>query len=357
MDSIAELPQARILGTHGGGGRPPKPTRDQILALMKTSGMQGMTVPMTQEGKGVVPIAFTDGLLTSALFTKEDRLRAYAEKRRLGDTHVILNVSWRYDEPGLTYQVPGRDLSKDLPTFREYVEEALDQGFYVVVMLAGDGRSKPKNPDGSYPYNDPVGWTYGREWLLANFERIYSSLRDLSPWIVWSAGYDGCIPEWGDHGEVDEWTLHARDVIGADGYLMQHFSAGYCWWGGSEGNNFVTPGGLALDLATTCMPVPMNCPDVRPDNWASLNDEQKKPWTQVWQVAGRLTKDWKPQPDQVSTGDDLHPPYLLMQTSRGPQRHCVLEICTYDWVRGRIDLDGVNRRRHYLRDAGVQLMG
>src|SRR5678816_2256558 len=97
--------------SNGGGGRPPKPTRNQILAL-KTSGMQGMTVPMTQEGKGVVPIAFTDGLLTSALFTKEDRLRAYAEKRRLGDTHVILNISWNYLEPHLTYVVPGRDLSK-----------------------------------------------------------------------------------------------------------------------------------------------------------------------------------------------------------------------------------------------------
>lgn len=340
----------------------PKPTRDQIC-YVRTSGMQGMWVTVSQSADHSVKksIPFTDGLLTSEWLDETDRANVYAEKRRLGDTHVILNLTWRYDEPGLAYEMPGRDLSKDLPRFRDYIEEALAEGFYPLVMLGGDGPSKPKNPDGSYPYNDPVGWTYGREWLIENFAAIYEYLRDLSPWILWSAGYDGCIPAWGDRGQVDEWTLHARKVIGLEGYLLQHFSAGYCWWGGTEGNNFLTPGGKAIDVVTTCMPVPMNPPDVKPpSNFLELPDDQRAPWDQVWQIEARLIPNDKYHrpPDQPAGDDDHKPPYYLATgTPRGPFHHCVLEIDTYGHVRGWHDLAYTNRRRAYLLQMGCESVG
>jgi hypothetical protein len=357
--TYADLPHARVLGATGGGGRPPIPTRDQILGI-KTSGMQGMTVTMTQPG-GARPVAFTDGLLTSPIFTKADRQAAYAEKRRLGDTHVILNISWNYLEPQLTYDVPGRDLAYDLPTFRQYVEEALDEGFYVLVMLAGDGDSK-KQPDGSWDYSDPVGWTYGRDWLMENFQRVYDALKDLAPWIIWCPGYDGVVPHWQPPSSVDKWNQRARSIIGNTGYLNLHLSAGYCVWGDdsgeTEGNNYPTPGGQAIDCITTCMPVPMHPPQIAPPpNFTSLSDEERKPWDQVWQIEGRLIQGYKRPPDQPAD-DDPHPPYLLAGgTPRGPFFHNVLEIVTYYWVRGFISLADTNIKREYLRAMNAKWVG
>src|SRR6185436_19836069 len=114
-----------------------------------------------------------------------------------GFSGAEIAVSWQYAQPGFLMPVPGRDLTQDLGELVRRVALMLRvpgiKG--VSVFLAGDGRSKPKNPDGSYPYNDPVGHTYGHEWLMDNLERILepfqsSQYGDLTKYVLFWPGSD-----------------------------------------------------------------------------------------------------------------------------------------------------------------------
>ncbi len=347
---------ARIIAAASGGSTPVvKPTRAQILDV-KTHGMQGMTCVVSQPG-GPKPIPWTDGLITSPMLTADDRQTVYAAHRELGDTHMLIVLTWAYREGGLPYVMPGIDLSDDLPAFRRYVEEIINAGFYPMVFLGGDGMSTSDGPP--WHYNDPVGDTYGFQWLMANFQRVYDSLSDLAPWIIWSPGFDGVVPAWQPPSCVDKWLLHARSIVGDAGYLALELSMGYPTWGSEfgEGDNYPTPGGQALDLVLTEMPVPLGPPAPYPPDYETLPNDQKAPWSQCDQVMARLTRPWHRDPSQPPN-DDPNPPFLLAPgTPRGQFYSSCFEISTYDWVRDRITVEGVDAQRQALRQRGIQSVG
>lgn len=311
---------------------PSKPTRAQLCGVKLS--FQGYTVPTEQYGS--LPW-FPPAL--GWLDLPADRRTAYAVHRAAGDTHVNLTLSGQYREPRQAYEnVAGRDFSKDLPLLHDRIAEAVSEGFLVLLMLAGDGQ-------GSGPgYNDPVGWTYGYQWLMDNFERVYRGLEDLAPWIAWCPGYDGVVPGWATSpiyqypSEVDKWLLHARSIVGSEGALALELSAGYPDWGGSAGN-YTTPAGQGLDTVMSEFPEPLEAN-----------------WDQVWQIVGRLNRPYI-RPANQPIWDDPHPPYYLApSTPRGPFLYVAWEYDTYGWVRG-MSVNEVNGHRAYLKALGCELVG
>jgi len=316
---------------------PPPPTRDQVLAVRV--GFQGMTV--TTGEYGTFP-AF--GPETTTL--NDADLRSYCQQcKAQGWTHGEIAISWAYNEPGFLMPVPGRDLTQDLPELARRIAIMLETFTAVVVFLAGDGMSAPQNPDGTYPYNDPVGHTYGYEWLGANFPHIGTYLQtspygDLTKYCLFVPGYDGVFYGWGIPGEVPdqqpERVVHFgqlfRQVL-PDGYLGIEHSTGHIPVG--EGGSDWGPDGrmLVYDVVLSEF------------NWPTTGD-------QVWQIVGRLISPYHRPPDQPS-GDDPNPPfYLGTPNPRGPVFYVPYEYATYQWTRGQVTAQQVETSRQYFRDMG-----
>lgn len=344
-----------LLASSDRSSPPVKPTRDELCTVRLT--FQGMIVDTEQYGS----LRWFPPVL-GWLDLPQDRKAAYAAHRAAGDTHVNLALSSRYASPGQQYtNIPGRDFSQNLPALHALIEEAIGEGFKVLLMLAGDG-------NGAGPgYNDPGGWTYGRQWLMQNFQRVYDALEDVAPWIVWCPGYDGVVPAWGPAvyqypSVVDEWLLYARSVIGPDGALALELAAGYAHWGG-DGGNYINPAGQCLDVVLSEFPYQIGPPDACPAIIGATWDPAKNrydaayagdptAWMQVWQIVARLAKPYfrpagqpmnvpavaqgGPQHGQTIfvSSDSANPPYYLAQgTPRGRFFYVEWEFDTYGWVR------------------------
>jgi hypothetical protein len=314
--------------TRGVDALPPVPTRDEVAAVKMT--FQGLTVKTMEYGS--IPW-FTVALSS---LNPPDRSAAYAALHAAGDTHLGIAVSWRYHaNQGYSYPVPGRDLTSDLPTFRALVEEAIRNRFVVLVFLAGDGES---NPAGGY--NDSVGWTYGRAWLMDHLDEIVGVLRqspDLTPYCLFLPGFDGVVPGWSAAG-VDAYLLHARSVVGAQGHLGLELGSGFAHWGRGA-DNYRSPAGQALDVILNEFPGP---PAGDP----------------LWQVAARmLGPAYHRPPDQPAGNDRMPPFYLAGGTPRGRFHAVALEFDLFRFVRGRVTADVVRRERDQLRAIGYSYVG
>jgi hypothetical protein len=321
---------------------PPPPTRDQVCGVR--IGFQGLTAVTAQYG--------TFPMFGPETTTLDDAdLDAYcAEILAQGFTHGEIAVSWQYAEPGFLMPVPGRDLSQDLPELVRRVTRMLTVGKLtaVGVFLAGDGRSLPPNPDGSYPYNDPVGHTYGYEWLLANLPRIVAGFQqapagDLTKYVFFCPGYDGVFYGWGDPpGQPDQQPARIR-AFGALfrqvcplGHLALEHDIGHIPTG--EGVGDWAPGGTCADYDIVLSEFP---------NWPETGDP-------VWQVAGRLVPTYTRPPDQPA-GDDPSPPhYLTAGSARGPTFAVAYEYATYVWTRGRVSLADMQKARAYYKALGYR---
>ncbi len=324
---------------------PPIPSRDQLCHVQCS--FQGLTVQTQQYG--VLPlfdpvIGWFTGPTAAA-----DRAACYAAHKAVGDTHINLAVSSQYDEPGQAYAgMPGRDFTNDLDAFRALLTEAIHEGFYILLMMAGDGEEP-----------DPVGLTKGRTWLMQNFERIVTALRgdgtpvrpDLTPYIVFCPGYDGVVPGWQPPSGVDAFVQMARGVLGPQGALAIELSAGYCVWAGNEFNNWATPAGQCVDVILSEFPCPMGPPQPCPADPA-----QRSPWDQVWQIVGRLVRPYHRPADQPANDDPSPPYYLGSGTPRGPYVYVAWEFDTYAWVRG-CSVDTVHTHREYLKSLGCPVVG
>lgn len=326
---------------------PPVPTRDAILSASES--FQGLTVVTAQYGT----LAWWEVPITS--LNAADRQAVYAAKHAAGDRLISISVSWNYCgvNYGFCYPVPGRDLSKDLPALRALVLEAIQNGFYVALHMAGDGMSAPKNPDGSYPYNDPVGWTYGYEWLMESTPSIVASMQqspDLTGYMIFLPGFDGVVPGWPEPsytypGKLDQWLLLARRSLGAGGYVGVELSAGYAHWGG-EGRNYTSLAGQALDIVFQEFGIGNpGQPGDNPD--------------QVWQIAARELGPLYNRPPEQPAWDDPPPTacYLCVGTPRGPFYVNAFEYDTYLWVRARITAAQVQVDRAYMRARGYKIVG
>lgn len=321
MGTVAELAAPLLLAR----GRPPKPTRDQICAVRMT--FQGLTVQTDQYGA----VNWFEPAID--VLSASNRQRVYAAKHVVGDTHLALAVSHAYQEPGISAPIAtGADWTQNLHGFHGLVSEAIENGFYVLLFCAGDG-------DGSGPgYNDPVGWTYGKQWLAANFVRLYEALGDVAPYLVWVPGFDGVVPGWQPPHSVDPVLLQMRDVLGNSGYLGLELAAGYASWG-DGGSNWISPAGQAVDLILCEFPGPPT-------------------GDQVWQIAARLLGPAYRRPPDQPAGDDPRPPfYLSTGTPRGPFTVCGFEYDAYRWVRGQVTATEIQHERDYLRGCGFTYVG
>lgn len=355
----------------GGTVLPAPPSRDQLCGVRCT--FQGLTV-VTQQ-YGTLPL-FDPAIGWFTLAA--DRQAAYDVKAAAGDTHINLTISGQYAEAGQAYaNVVGRDYTQDIPALRALLTEAIcagvsrgvPNGFRILLALAGDGMSVNWNPQPG-EYNDPAGWTYGFEWLMENFQRIWSALRgdhgewpDLTPWILPMPGYDGVVPAWQPFTCVNEYVRHARSVAGPHAALAIELSAGYCVWSG-EANDWATPDGQMFDVIVSEFPYQMGPPLAIPSsllsgsNWAgSVTPDQRAPWDRVWQIVGRLISPYHRPSEQPTNDDPGGAAFLLSSgTPRGPYFYIAWEFDTYGWVRG-CPLSQVQQHRHVLSDLGCEWVG
>lgn len=335
---------AAITAAMGGGGGnvlPPIPSRSQVCAINVS--LQGLTYNTSQFGS--FPAWFY------AMLNSPDRASARATHRAAGNTHLTIPISEAYKEPGTLWPdalKQGYDFTQNLEGFRAVLTEAIYDGWFIDVPLAGDGL-------GSGPgYNDPVGNTYGYQWLMANLSRILEGLRgdgtsakpDLTPYIIFRPGWDGVFYGWGDNSIPDPQPGRVRD-FGAlfrqllpNGYLAIEHTPGNIPCG--EGGSDYEPGGL------------MRTYDTIMSEFNSVHEDS------CWQVVARMVRPYNRPPDQPS-GDDPHPPwYLAPGTERGPYFYVGFEPTqggVYQWCRGWCSLADVEAVRSYLRGLGCTLTG
>lgn len=347
----------------GGSALPAPPTRDQLCGV-KCS-FQGLTVQTEQYGQ----LPWFEPAL-GWLAIQSDRNAVYDVKAAAGDTHINLALSGSYNEPGQAYEaIPGRDYSNDLPALRSLITEAITagvargipNGFRILLAMAGDGMAP-----------DPVGMTYGFDWLMQNFARVWQSLRgdggegpDLTPWIVPMPGYDGVVPGWQPFRCVNTYVQMARAVVGPERSLGLELSAGYNSWSG-EANDWATADGQMFDVVLSEFPWPMGPPNLIPAeyldgrNWKPmppLTNEQRAPWDQVWQIVGGLNSPFNRPADMPDNDYPGGIPYRLGGgTPRGPFYYIAFEYATYGWVRW-CPLSLVQQQRQALQSLGCQFVG
>jgi len=315
----------------------PPPSRDEVIAVR--AGFQGETVTTSQWG--TYPVF---GPETTTL--NDDDLNAQCSQlASRGWTHGEIAISWQYAEPGFLMPVPGADLTQNLPELARRMVIMLQHFKVVMLFLAGDGRSNPPNTTGPWTYNDPVGHTYGFEWLMANFPRIATYLKsenpygDLTQYTLFMPGYDGVFYGWGNDGEPDLQPQRVVDFgnlfrsVLPNGYLGIEHTPGHIPVG--EGDSDWVAGGR------------MQVYDVILSEffWPVTGD-------QVWQIVGRLIHPYHRPADQPA-GDDPNPPFYLKDpTPRGPVSYVPFEYATYPWTRGQVTAEQVLQARQYLYNMG-----
>ncbi len=298
-------------------------------------GFQGLTVDTDQYG----PIRAWGPELGSLTDTDADGYVQQSMAR--GFSAVEFAVSWNYQSPSFHYPVPGSDLSQNLPELRRRAKRAIQVGAplglkAVFLFCAGDG-------EGSGPgYNDPVGWTYGRQWLMANFVRIYNAFgpqgddpTDLRGWMVFVPGYDACDAYAWLSGQnvADWWHLQRATLDVGGGYAGYEWPAGQCQLGDGFPTYSPENGGCIdcwlLELPTGLYP---------PTDAVSIQA--------ITQQLGRMCRPYLRPSWAV---DDPHPPYYgPFDTPRGFAIVQCYEVSTYDWVRGCL-LAQVDNNRAVLR--------
>jgi hypothetical protein len=354
---------------------PPVPTRDQLGHVTIT--FQGLVVRSEEWGE----FRCHEGIHL-AVGNAATRQAIYRAKRAKGDRHAMLNVSGAYFQPGPLPRIAwakGRDFSEDWTSLYERAREIIAEGFHLILMCAGDGHSKPK-VDGRGVFNDPLGWTYGHEWLMEQFRVIYRALEgstihfaeDLTPYTVFSPGYDGVIPAWQPAGRVDDFLEMARGVIGegakAKGLLFIELGSGHAQWGSESADSYHTVTGKHLDGIFQEFPSPMGPPRPPPPDFLVVDGrqhERRAPWDQVWQVAARTLGPRYRRPPEQPVQDDPDSPFgeqdhrflLRGETPRGRRFNIALEYDTYLDVRGKATLDQIERHRRYLKSIGYEDVG
>lgn len=294
------------------------PTRDEVCSVRIT--FQGFTVETAQFGT----LPWFEAALTS--LTPADRQRVYAAKHAAGDTHCIVALTWRYAEPGQPYfDIPGCDMTGDLPRFRAMVDEVIRAGFIPMLFLGGDGQEFSE-----------IGWTYGAMWLLTNLTDIVTAVAELAPYCLWVPGWDGVFYGW-SVGQIQALGWLFRKLLPV-GHLGIEHDTGHIPVG--NGPSDYAPGGAMTDY------------DV-------ILSEYDLPLgtDSTWQVTARLVSPYH-RPSDQPVWDDPNPPfYLATPTTRGPYYHCAFEWSEYYWVRSQLSAADVNDGRTYLRGLGCRWTG
>jgi hypothetical protein len=350
------------------GTLPPVPTRAQVCAVQHS--LAGLTYET--QAHGAIPAWFYGAL------DNDDRARARDAHRAAGDTHVPMPVTEAYREGGTNWPPAlreGYDYTQDLDTYRMLAHELIADGFFIDCALGGDGLGS--GPD----YNDPVGRTYGHEWLMANLERMIRALQgdgtaarpDLTPWILFRPGWDAVFYSWGGSAqktglslrwwrqlaieraitvaplsakELDDQQRRVKSFgelfrrVLPSGYLGIEHTPGNIPCG--EGGGDYAPGGL------------MTTYDTIMGEYNTFHEDS------YWQIAGRMISPYHRPADQPR-GDDPNPPFYLGPGSpRGPYYYIVFEPTkngVYEWCRGRCTREAMQQEDAYIRGTGATLTG
>lgn len=317
---------------------PPAPNRDEVLKARIP--FQGFRANTSEFG------AFNSFGVETSVLNDADLAQHCQDLKDQGFTHAMMCISWRYFERDYQYPVPGRDATS--PTqwadIRRRIEFIVQRGLKVVFFLAGDGLSAPKNADGSYPYNDPQGWTYGYEWLMEWFPKFANYIngsrtaeRDLSKYILFFPGFDGVFYGWSKPETPD---LQPMRVINFGRMFRQALPNGYL---GIEH----TPGNIPVGEGQ--------------ENWKTNGDmdafdvllsEFNKNLREdtCWQIVARFVAIYYRPADQTTPDSPTY--YFIQPSSRGPRVYIRGEFKTYWWVRDQVSLDQVNEDRNYLQSMG-----
>lgn len=322
---------------------PPIPPRLDVLRINYR--FQGETFDLPDYG----PLPWWEVM---AWLEAPARREAYAIKDRLGDTHVILDLMGAYREPGTPYNDPrfGQDFSDRLPEFRALCLEALCRPTpkWIDLRLGGDGQGY-----------DPVGLTRGFDWLMSNFERIARGLgEDLWPYIIWGPGYDGIFYGWSPE-QVEAFGELFRAVI-PNGYLLLETDKLPLGEGGPIPD--FGPGGRmrAYDVVCSEFNGWVGAQPLNTFLGYDADGHALYPGNAIWQICGRLSRDYRRPADQPANADHAIIPFMLQASERGRRVHVVQEYDTYRWVhrdpRGNalVSAAGVALERQYFYDLGVE---
>jgi hypothetical protein len=307
----------------------PAPPTLQSLLTAQNAGMQGETFqdPTNACGYGT-SWPWWDPVIT--MLTPPCRAMAYALKHAAGDTQIIEPISWSYLEAGVVIPNAGADYTQNLSGFHALLLEAIQNGFTVDVRLAGDGESSTTSAPWSY--NDPVGHTYGQNWLSATFPAIYATLSDLQPYIVWNPGFDGVWYGW-QASEIQAFGAEVKGLCGTCALSIE--PAGGLASLGNGAADYAAGGGLsqydAIDIEFTP---------------GQMSDDVN------WQIADRLLcGQFARPPDMPATDDPDAPCYnVTAKVVVG------FELDTYLWVRNAYTLAQILTDGAYLKAEGFSVL-
>lgn len=317
--------------------KPPRihvPTKQELMSAQYT--FQGLRANCPDYDSRPIPIfdPMAD-VVNDACF--EAILDAH---RAAGDKVIGVAISHQYSEPGVIPVLTwGRDWTGDLPGLHNYLERIIDHGFYIQLHLAGDGHSI-RGPNGRWVFNDPVGHTYGCEWLNETWPRIADALEDIHGYIRFLPGYDGtfygCETDSGDAVEMPKFARQFK-ARWADGVLGLEFNTGHIPFG--EGDADWQPNGRMwlFDMVFA--------------EFDSNIDQDS-----AWQIIARLQHrkgDYRRPPEQPA-GDDPDPPAYLI---RWPGVLVCFEFDTYSDVRFLTTPPQVQQKRNKLRTMGCPYVG
>jgi hypothetical protein len=352
------------------GTLPPIPTRAQVCAVQHS--LAGLTYHTAQFGD--VPAWFYGAL------RPDDRASARASHREAGDTHIPFPVTEAYREAGTLWPPElreGYDYTSDqgLEIYRQIATEIICDGFFIDCPLGGDGLGS--GPD----YNDPVGRTYGWQWLMANLERMMRALQgdgtterpDLTPYMIVRPGWDAVFYSWGGSAQKSMvplrwWRQRLQERGGTPVQLSTTQLDDQQQRVKSFGELFrrILPNGyLAIEHTPGNIPVGEGGGDYQPGGLMTTFDTIMGEYDtfhedSYWQIGGRMIRPWNRPPDQPA-GDDPHPPMYLSQDSpRGPFFYVVFEPTrpgVYEWCRGRCTREQMQQEDAYIRASGATLTG
>lgn len=329
-----------------GSALPAPPSRDQLCGI--NTSLQGLTYETTQYGP--IPAWWY------AILNPADQAIAIEAHKAAGNTHISIGISEAYKEPGTLWPAAlceGYDFAYDLEAFRNVLRPVICAGLLIDLPLAGDGLSV--NPDPQHgQYNDPVGNTYGYQWLMNNLARIIQGLQgdgspeqDLTPYIIFRPGWDGVFYGWGVNGEVPD---QQPDRVRKFGELFR---------------SILPNGALAIEHTPGNIPCGEGGSDYAPGGLMTTYDTIMSEFNTVhenscWQIVARMVPNYV-RPSDQPTGDDPNPPfYLAPGNPRGRYFYVAFEPTiggVYQWCRGQCTLADVNAVRAYLRGLGCVLTG
>lgn len=317
-----------------GGSRKPYPAPLDRWSLMTLPWhFQGLRAPIPQLAN---PAGGYYGWFEPALSWIEpsQRTLVYQTKDAAGDRLYGLSLSGAYLESGQTYaQYPGVDYTQGgLADLNAQIDEIIlgalpGQPRGVRLFCAGDGQ-------GSGPgYSNPVGRTYGWDWLMGYTPTLIQSLDFRTAYCQFYAGYDDIFYGW-SRDQFAQWSALVRKLCPTAVVGLEH-DIGHTPLG--EGNADYQSGGALTDCDIISS-------EYNSDPYLTHDDA-------VWQVNGRLryaNQPYNRPPDQPS-GDDPTPPAYFEDSPRGPRLHEMMEWSTYWDVRGGCTPEGIDADRGYLR--------